>query len=142
MPFSRIIDATLLSPKEDEMLDHVGVNVRDYARSHAFYERALEPLGYRPVLVFEEHRATGFGVEETKPTFWVAQREPFGTGTHVAFACSDHAAVDAFHATALEAGGEDNGAPGPRPHYHETYYAAFVLDPDGNNVEAVCHREG
>jgi len=91
-------------------------------------------------MAFEEHGAVAFGTDE-KPTFWLAQREPFGTGTHVAFTCSDHATVDAFHAAALAAGGEDNGAPGPRPEYTPTYYAAFVRDPDGNNIEVVCHRE-
>lgn len=120
------------------MFDHVGLNVRDYAASRAFYERALEPLGYRVVMAFDEWRAGGFGTDE-KPELWLSQREPHGTGTHLAFACADRESVDAFHEAALAAGGTDNGAPGVREHYHPTYYGAFVLDPDGNNVEAVCH---
>ena len=121
------------------MFDHVGINVRDYGASRAFYERALAPIGYRIVMDMEQFQAVAFGPGE-KPIFWVAQREPFGTGTHVAFTCDDRATVDAFHAAAVEAGGADNGPPGIREHYHPTYYGAFVLDPDGNNVEAVCHR--
>ncbi len=120
------------------MFDHVGLNVRDFAASRAFYERALEPLGYRVVMDMAQFSAVAFGFED-KPTFWIVQREPYGTGTHVAFHCPDHETVDAFHAAALAAGGTDNGAPGVREHYHPTYYAAFALDPDGNNVEAVCH---
>ena len=121
------------------MFDHVGLNVRDYAASRAFYEQALAPLGYRVVMAFDEWKAAGFGTEE-KPEFWISQREPYGTGSHVAFAASDRETVDAFHAAALAAGGRDNGEPGPREHYHPGYYGAFVLDADGNNVEAVCHR--
>jgi catechol 2,3-dioxygenase-like lactoylglutathione lyase family enzyme len=120
------------------VFDHVGLNVRDYPASRDFYQRALAPLGWTVSMEFEEHRAVAFGPAD-KPEFWVVQREPFGTGTHVAFQCGDRATVDAFHAAALEAGGHDNGPPGLREHYHPTYYGAFVLDPDGNNVEAVCH---
>ena len=121
------------------MFDHVGLNVRDYAASRSFYEQALAPLGYRVVMAFDEWKAAGFGTEE-KPEFWISQREPYGTGSHVAFAVSHRETVDAFHAAALAAGGRDNGEPGPREHYHPGYYGAFVLDADGNNVEAVCHR--
>jgi len=121
------------------MFDHVGLNVKDYAASRAFYEQALEPLGYSIAMDFAQWKACGFGTDE-KPIFWVAEREPFGTGTHVAFGAGDRATVDAFHAAALAAGGTDNGAPGIREGYHPAYYGAFVLDPDGNNVEAVCHR--
>jgi catechol 2,3-dioxygenase-like lactoylglutathione lyase family enzyme len=120
------------------MFDHVGLNVKDYAASRAFYEQALAPLGYGVVMGSDEWKGVGFGTDG-KPSFWVTQREPYGTGTHVAFHCPDRASVDAFHAAALAAGGADNGAPGIREHYHPTYYGAFVLDPDGNNVEAVCH---
>jgi catechol 2,3-dioxygenase-like lactoylglutathione lyase family enzyme len=120
------------------MFDHVGLNVKDYAASRAFYEAALAPLGCSVVMAFEEWKACAFGTSD-KPEFWVAQREPFGTGTHVAFSCGDHATVDAFHAAAVAAGGTDNGPPGIREQYHPTYYAAFVHDPDGNNVEVVCH---
>ena len=121
------------------MFDHVGLNVRDYGASRAFYERALAPLGYRIVLAMDEWNACGFGIAD-KPTFWIAQREPHGTGTHVAFAVDDRDTVVAFHAAALAAGGIDIGAAGVREHYHPAYYGAFVLDPDGNNVEAVCHH--
>ncbi|HET7744476.1 MAG TPA: VOC family protein [Gaiellaceae bacterium] len=124
------------------MIDHVGLNVSDYETSKRFFEGALTPLGYRVVMDFPEHHAAGFGTDDGKPEFWIAARDPRGTGTHVAFVVSDRAAVDAFHRAGIAAGGEDNGAPGMRPHYHETYYAAFVLDPDGNNLEAVCHAAG
>ena len=120
------------------MFDHVGLNVRDYRVSREFYEQALAPLGFHVVMAFDEWNAAGFGPAD-KPEFWVSQREPYGSGTHVAFQCDDRATVDAFHAAALAAGGTDSGPPGLREHYHPTYYAAFVLDPDGNNVEAVCH---
>jgi catechol 2,3-dioxygenase-like lactoylglutathione lyase family enzyme len=121
------------------VFDHVGLNVQDYAATRAFYEQALAPLGWKVVMAFDEWKAAGFG-EADKPDFWISQREPYGTGTHVAFAAADRATVDAFHAAALAAGGTDNGAPGIREMYHPAYYGAFVLDPDGNNVEAVCHR--
>ena len=117
-------------------VDHVILNVSDYARSKAFYEQALKPLGYE--LIMEFGPGGGFGVGG-KPDFWVTERgEP--TVAHVAFAATDPAAVERFSEAALAAGAEDNGPPGPRPHYHESYYAAFVHDPDGNNIEAVCHR--
>ena len=121
------------------MLDHVSLSVRDFGASRAFYEPSLAALGYQIVMEFPH--AAGFGVGG-KPTFWIAQREPVGTGAHVAFTVDDRATVDAFHAAALAAGGTDNGAPGLREHYHPTYYGAFVLDPDGNNIEAVCHGVG
>jgi catechol 2,3-dioxygenase-like lactoylglutathione lyase family enzyme len=120
------------------MFDHVGLNVRDYAASRAFYELALAPLGYGIVMAFDEWKAAGFGADG-RPQLWISEREPFGTGTHVAFTCADRATVDAFHEAALAAGGLDNGAPGVREEYHPTYYGAFVHDLDGNNVEAVCH---
>ena len=119
------------------MIDHVGLRVSDYAASKAFYVAALGPLGYEVVLEFEGH-AGGLGVGG-KPDFWIVEGTPPATLVHVAFASPDRPTVDAFHATALAAGGQDNGAPGLRPHYHEHYYGAFVIDPDGNNVEAVCH---
>lgn len=120
------------------MFDHVGLNVKDYAASRAFYEQALAPLGWSVAMAFDEWKAVGFGTA-AKPDFWITEREPYGTGTHVAFAAESRAAVDAFHAAALAAGGRDNGAPGIREMYHPTYYGAFVLDADGNNIEAVCH---
>ena len=121
------------------MFDHVGLNVRDYGASRAFYEQALAPLGYRVVMGSDEWRGAGFGT--TKPEFWISQRAPFTSGAHVAFHCGDHATVDAFYEAALAAGGTGNGPPGIREHYHPTYYAAFVYDLDGNNLEAVCHAQ-
>lgn len=117
------------------MIDHVGFKVSDLDRSTAFYERALAPLGYR-LLMKHPISGSGFG-EGRKPTFWLRPGTPV-TGLHVAIA-ADPQRVDAFHRAALEAGGRDNGAPGPRPQYHPGYYGAFVLDPDGYNIEAVCH---
>jgi catechol 2,3-dioxygenase-like lactoylglutathione lyase family enzyme len=117
------------------VLDHVGLAVSDFARSKAFYTDALRPLEYEVVMEFEG--VAGFGAKG-KPDFWIAQGEP-GTPIHIAFASPDRATVDAFHEAALAAGGNDNGGPGLRPHYHEHYYGAFAHDPDGNNVEAVCH---
>ena len=122
------------------MIDHIGLNVRDVATAKAFYERALAPLGYTVGMEFGQH--IGFRSPTGKPDFWVAQRGEPTTGAHVAFQVESRDVVDAFHAAGLEAGGRDNGAPGLRPHYHERYYGAFVLDPDGNNVEAVCHAPG
>jgi catechol 2,3-dioxygenase-like lactoylglutathione lyase family enzyme len=121
------------------MFDHVGLNVRDFAASRAFFEQALAPLGYRVLMSFDDWKAAGFGTDD-KPEFWIAEREPYGTGTHVAFGCDDRATVDAFHEAALDAGAIDNGPPGLRELYHPAYYGAFVHDLDGNNVEAVCHR--
>jgi catechol 2,3-dioxygenase-like lactoylglutathione lyase family enzyme len=119
------------------MLDHIGITVTDITRSKSFYERALAPLGYKALMDFGE--AVGFGVE--RPDFWLAKGDSV-TATHVAFGVDDRARVDAFHAAALAAGGTDNGGPGVRTEYHPTYYGAFVLDPDGHNVEAVCHAPG
>ena len=120
------------------MIDHAGFGVSDYARSKAFYERALAPLGI--TLVMEAMgRAAGFG-EGGKPFFWLEDGRSVVTEVHIAFEAPDRATVDAFHAAALDAGGTDNGAPGVREIYHPDYYGAYVLDPDGNNVEAVCHR--
>ena len=120
------------------MLDHVGIEVTDLQRSRAFYEAALAPLGIA-VLMAPLPTLAGFG-EDEMPYFWISSRDrPIVHGVHVAFAAPDRPTVDAFHAAALAAGGTDNGAPGPREIYHPAYYGAFVLDPDGNNVEAVCH---
>jgi len=125
------------------MLDHVGLAVSDYHRAKEFYAASLAPLGVS-LLIEIADSAAGFG-EETehgpKPYFWIQARgRPPVSGAHVAFAARDRESVDAFHAAALAAGATDNGAPGPRPIYHPHYYGAFVLDVDGNNVEAVCHR--
>ena len=120
------------------MLDHVGFAVSDYERSKAFYAQALAPLGIT-LLMEPMDAAAGFG-KDGKPFFWLETRSAAQTGIHVAFAVDDRATVDAFHAAALEAGGTDNGAPGVREIYHPTYYGGYVLDPDGNNIEAVCHK--
>jgi catechol 2,3-dioxygenase-like lactoylglutathione lyase family enzyme len=121
------------------MLDHVGFTVSDYERSKAFYSTALAPLGMT-LLMEPMEAAAGFG-KDGKPVFWIETRGPALEGDlHVAFAVDDRATVDAFHAAALEAGGTDNGAPGVREIYHPHYYGAYVLDPDGNNIEAVCHK--
>jgi catechol 2,3-dioxygenase-like lactoylglutathione lyase family enzyme len=121
------------------MLDHVGFSVTDYERSRAFYERALAPLGVE-LLMEPVPGVGGFG-DEGKPYFWIGTRDPASRSElHVAFEVDDRETVDAFHAAALEAGGTDNGAPGVREIYHPTYYGAYVRDPDGNNIEAVCHR--
>lgn len=126
------------------MLDHVGMSVSDLARSRAFYLEALEPLGYG--IVMEVSAAAtggkafaGFG-PKGRPQFWIGSGAPLQGQMHFAFMAKDRAAVRAFHAAALKAGGKDNGGPGLRPHYHENYYGAFVLDPDGHNIEAVCHH--
>jgi catechol 2,3-dioxygenase-like lactoylglutathione lyase family enzyme len=125
------------------MIDHTGLLVSDPAKSRAFYDAALAPLGYRVLLeVPPQHTdgkvVVGYGVPP-KPDFWVIEGAPNAPRVHVAFRAATHGEVDAFHRAALAAGGRDNGAPGPRPHYHAKYYGAFVLDPDGHNVEAVCH---
>jgi len=125
------------------ILDHVGLAVADHARSRAFYERALAPLGIGVVMEVTAEETggiphTGFG-RGFKPAFWISPGRS-GGHAHIAFVAADRVAVAAFHAAALAAGGGDNGAPGLRPHYHPSYYSAFVLDPDGHNVEAVCHR--
>jgi catechol 2,3-dioxygenase-like lactoylglutathione lyase family enzyme len=125
------------------MIDHVGFAVADFAKSRAFYLAALAPLGVVPVMdVTKEqtgdYEGTGFGIEG-KPIFWIGGAAHASGPVHVAFVATSRDAVDRFHAAAMNAGGRDNGAPGLREHYHPNYYGAFVLDPDGNNVEAVCH---
>lgn len=117
------------------MLDHVTVKVSDYARAQAFYDQALKPLGITR-LMGDGRFYAGYG--SGRPFFWIGHGEQSG-GAHVAFAVKSRAEVDAFHAAAMAAGGRDNGAPGVRAHYHPTYYGAFVIDPDGHNIEAVCH---
>ena len=126
------------------MIDHMGFPVSDYEHAKAFYAKALAPLGY--VLVMEVAAkdnpsgapAAGFGVDG-KPDFWIGGEGKLEKPLHVAIVAKDRATVDAFHRAALAADGRDNGAPGLRPQYHPNYYAAFVLDPDGHNIEAVCH---
>jgi catechol 2,3-dioxygenase-like lactoylglutathione lyase family enzyme len=121
------------------MLDHVSLNVKDMARSRKFFEKALAPLGYE--LVMKYPGGAGFGVAG-KPDFWIRKGKPTPGGSHIAFQSAARKSVDGFHAAALKAGGKDNGQPGIRAHYAPTYYAAFVFDPDGNNIEAVCHKKG
>ena len=118
------------------MLDHISLRVQDHSRAVAFYRAALAPLGYRVLMEFPNAAGLGAGM----PDFWLmATEQPLNT-THVAFS-ADRAAVDAFHSAALAAGGTDNGPPGLRADYHPHYYAAFVRDPEGNNVEVVCHAD-
>ncbi len=118
------------------MIDHTGVGVTDIAKSKAFYRAALAPLGYALIMEWEQY--AGFGAPP-KPDFWIAAGTPNVPPIHVAFRAENRPQVDAFHAAALASGGRDNGAPGLRPQYHADYYGAFVLDPDGHNIEAVCH---
>jgi catechol 2,3-dioxygenase-like lactoylglutathione lyase family enzyme len=118
------------------VLDHVGVPVSDFERSKRFYAEALLPLGYE--LIMEPSvTAARFG-RSGKPDFWISQGEP-GQAFHIAFAADDRGTVEAFHEAAIAAGGRDNGGPGLRPAYHASYYGTFVFDPDGKNIEAVCH---
>lgn len=119
------------------MIDHTTFRVRDLSRSRQFFVEALAPLGYQVVAEFPQ--GIGLGVGD-RPDFWVVLGAPSTAGVHVAFTAGKRAAVDAFHAAALKAGGLNNGAPGIRARYHPAYYGAFVLDPEGNNIEAVCHE--
>ncbi len=125
------------------MIDHTGLVVRDFERSKSFYRQALAPIGYQllmelPAAVTGHTDVAGFG-EPPKPDFWISRGTPNQPPIHIAFRVNTRAEVDAFHRAALAAGGTDNGAPGLRPHYHPDYYGAFVHDPDGHNIEAVCH---
>jgi catechol 2,3-dioxygenase-like lactoylglutathione lyase family enzyme len=122
----------------ESVFDHVILDVDDLARARGFYERALAPLGIGVVMEFDDRCA--FGDKTGKPQFWLAARgTPAASGIHVAFSAETREAVDAFHRAAVAAGCTDNGEPGLRPQYHPTYYGAFVLDPNGNNLEAVHH---
>ncbi|MDR3383232.1 VOC family protein [Cupriavidus basilensis] len=125
------------------MIDHTGVVVSDFAKSRAFYTAALAALGFiknmeLPASVTGYADVAGFGPPE-KPEFWISNGTPNQPPLHIAFRADSRAQVDAYYKAALAAGGRDNGAPGLRPHYHPNYYGAFVLDPDGHNIEAVCH---
>ena len=118
------------------MYDHVGIKVGNLDKSVRFYVAALAPLGY--VLCSKDESGAGF-VPKGEPALWLyLQKDLNGPGAHIAFRAPDHAAIDKFHAEGIKAGGRDNGAAGPRADYSPTYYAAFLIDPDGNNVEAVC----
>jgi catechol 2,3-dioxygenase-like lactoylglutathione lyase family enzyme len=125
------------------MLDHVGFPVADFARSKEFYLRALAPLGYELVMEVSPEQTggssnAGFG-PKGRPQLWIGTGKAIEGQLHIALVAKDRAAVRAFHAAALKAGGRDNGSPGLRPRYHSNYYGAFILDPDGHNIEAVCH---
>lgn len=125
------------------LIDHVGIGVSDILHARAFYERSLEPLGITLLMSIEtDHphstpRRLGFG-SAGKPFLWLHDAPVPSYGAHIALLAQSHGAVDAFHAAAIAVGGQDNGAPGIRPQYHSDYYAAFVLGPDGVNLECVC----
>lgn len=126
------------------MIDHTGVVASDFQASKSFYEKALAPIGYTLLMelsaaVTGHADVAGFG-EAPKPDFWISSGTPNRPPVHVAFRVASRSLVDAFHQAAIQAGGTDNGPPGLRPHYHPNYYGAFVLDPDGHNIEAVCHE--
>ena len=124
------------------MIDHLGLTVSDFNRSRAFYDAALKPLGMAIAMEVTAEQTGGHahvGYGKGRPVFWVGGGGPVSGPMHVAFTAGSRAEVDAFYAAAMAAGGRDNGPPGLRPHYHPDYYGAFVLDPDGVNVEAVCH---
>ncbi|TKT81323.1 VOC family protein [Aquamicrobium sp. LC103] len=127
------------------MIDHMGIRVADFEASKAFYDKAMAPLGASLLMMVPTEYTGGVkvgGYGRDRPTFWLHENDTPRDHLHVAFTARSRAEVDAFHAAAIAAGGRDNGAPGLRPHYHPDYYGAFVLDPDGNNVEAVCHGPG
>jgi catechol 2,3-dioxygenase-like lactoylglutathione lyase family enzyme len=121
------------------MFDHIGIEVRDLERSKKFYSQALEPLGSRLVVDLIEWDAAGFGIE--RPQFWIGKGTPTAGDdeVHICFTAKNRKEVRAFFESAIQAGGRENGKPGLRPQYHPNYYGAFVLDPDGYNIEACCH---
>lgn len=126
------------------MIDHTGVSVSNFEKSKTFYTKALKPIGYTLLLEFPASitgttNVAGFG-EPPKPDFWIGAGTPNDPRIHVAFRVGNRSLVDAFYQAALAAGGKDHGAPGLRPQYHSNYYGAFVLDPDGHNIEVVCHE--
>lgn len=125
------------------MIDHTGIVVSDYSKSKAFYSKTFAAIGYQllmeiPAAVTGHTDVAGFG-EPPKPDFWISQGAATNSPVHIAFRVANRAQVDAFYNAAIAAGGRDNGPPGIRAHYHPNYYGAFVLDPDGHNIEAVCH---
>ena len=126
------------------MIDHVGFKVSNFEASRTFYQHALAPLGYglvmevTPEMTGTDSHHAGFGADR-KPAFWIGTGDTTHGSLHVALVARSRSDVDAFHAAAIAAGARDNGAPGLRPTYHPNYYGAFVLDPDGHNIEAVCH---
>ncbi len=127
------------------MIDHSGISVADWDKSKAFYDAAFAALGARILMTVPKEFTGGVdvaGYGREKPDFWLSGAGEPGPGRHYAFSARNRAEVDAFYEAAMAAGGRDNGKPGLRPHYHPDYYGAFVFDPDGNNVEAVCHKPG
>ena len=136
----RRVNATLQAKEKGSMLHHIDFAVTNISRSCEFYERTLAPLGLTPAITVTNsagRQLIGFG-SLPDPEFWIRDGEPLRGRLHVAFQASSRAAVVAFHAAGLRAGGRDNGPPGLRPRYSEHWYAAFILDPDGHNIEAVC----
>jgi catechol 2,3-dioxygenase-like lactoylglutathione lyase family enzyme len=126
------------------VIDHIGLGFADYPRALRFYEATLAPLGIAIVMQLTkeetgDYEGAGFG-RDGKPSFWTSGGGRTAPRVHIAFVAEDRAAVDAFFEAALAAGAADNGAPGVRAHYHPNYYGAFVLDPEGHNIEAVCHK--
>jgi len=127
------------------MIDHIGIGAADFGAARRFYDAALAPLGMEMVMEVTaeetggDYHGVGYGKADN-PCFWVGSDGPRGSGIHIAFTAETRAQVDAFYAAAMGAGGRDNGPPGIRAHYHPDYYGAFVFDPDGINVEAVCHK--
>lgn len=119
------------------MIDHIGLRTRRFVEMSAFYEAVLAPLGYRKLFTYEG--GAGFG-REGAASLWIGDAERASAGIHLAIASATRAGVDAFYEAAMMIGAQDNGAPSLRPNYSPNYYAAFVLDPDGNNIEAVCHQ--
>ena len=125
------------------MIDHIGFPVSDYPRARDFYAKALAPLRYTLIMEVQQNEqdapAAGFG-KDGKPDFWIGGEGGLGKAVHIAILADSRAEVDAFYRAAIAAGAKDNGAPGVRAHYHPNYYGAFVLDPEGHNIEAVCHK--
>jgi catechol 2,3-dioxygenase-like lactoylglutathione lyase family enzyme len=127
------------------MIDHIGFPVSDYPRAREFYGKALAPLGYTLIMEVQQNEqdapAAGFG-KGGKPDFWIGGEGGLGKAIHIAILADSRTEVDAFYQAAMAVGAKDNGPPGVRAHYHPNYYGAFVLDPDGHNIEAVCHKPG
>ena len=124
------------------MIDHLGITVSDFDASKSFYDKALAPLGASLIMMVPAEYTGGVkvgGYGREKPDFWLHEGKDAGPGRHYAFTARSRADVDAFYKAAMAAGGRENGAPWLRPYYHANYYGAFVFDPDGNNIEAVCH---
>jgi catechol 2,3-dioxygenase-like lactoylglutathione lyase family enzyme len=134
----------LKRPKGVPVIDHLSVVVSDFEKSKAFYLQALAPTGHSRLVELPaahgEHSGSAGFCHDDGSDVWIRQGDAIRPPLHIAFRVSSRAAVDAFHQAALAAGGTDNGAPGLRPHYHPHYYGAYVLDPDGHNIEAVCHE--